>query len=73
MLAERKMSQIELAELIDLAPMNVSRIKTGRIRAIRFSTLEAMCRELRCKPGDLLDYLTDEEMAEQGYTKHPRA
>jgi len=67
MLAERKMSQVELAEKIDLAPMNVSRIKTGRIRAIRLNTLDAICRELRCKPGDILDYLTEEEMIELGF------
>ena len=67
MLAERKMSQIELAKRIGIAPMNLSRIKTGRIRAIRFSTLDAICRELRCKPGDILDYLTEEEMEEEGF------
>ena len=67
MLAERKMTQVELAERIGLAPMNLSRIKTGRIRAIRLSTLDAICRELRCKPGDILDYLTLEEMEEEGF------
>lgn len=69
MLAERKMSQIDLAEKIGIAPINLSRIKTGKIKAVRFSTLEALCRELQCKPGDLLDYLTDEEMKERGYLR----
>lgn len=67
MLAERKISQIDLANRIGIAPMNLSRIKTGRIKAIRFSTLNALCEELRCKPGDILDYLTEEEMQEAGY------
>jgi len=70
MLAERKMSQVELANKIGIAPMNLSRIKTGRIRAIRFSTLDAICRELRCKPGDILDYLTEEEIEEEGFQKY---
>ena len=62
MLAERKMSQTKLAEKVGIAPMNLSRIKTGRIKAIRFSTLDALCRELRCKPGDILDYLSEDEL-----------
>ena len=69
MLAERKISQIDLAERIGIAPMNLSRIKTGRIRAIRFSTLDALCRELKCKPGDILDYLTLEEVEEEGFQR----
>ena len=67
MLAERKMSQTELAQRIDIAPINLSRIKTGKIKAIRFSTLEGICKELRCKPGDILDYLTEEEAEELGF------
>jgi len=70
MLAERKMTQVELAGRIDLAPMNLSRMKTGRIKSIRFSALDAICRELRCKPGDILDYLTEEEMVEEGFEKY---
>ena len=61
-LADRKMAQKDLAEKIGIAPMNVSRIKTGNIKAIRFSTLDGICRELNCKPGDILDYIPDEEV-----------
>lgn len=55
-MADRKMSLGRLAELIDLAPANVSRIKTGKIKAIRFSTLERLCEVLDCQPGDLIEY-----------------
>lgn len=56
MLVERKISSSELAEKVGISPVNLSRIKTGKVRGIRFSTLEALCKELECKPGDLLDY-----------------
>lgn len=56
MLAKRKMASNVLAERIGLSENNLSRIKKGHIKAIRFSTLGALCRELDCKPGDLLDY-----------------
>lgn len=59
MLARRKMASNDLAERIGLSQNNLSRIKTGKIKAIRFSTLGALCRELDCKPGDLLDYIYD--------------
>lgn len=55
---------MELAERINISPVNLSRIKTGKIRGVRFSTLEALCQVLSCKPGDLIDYVTPEE-AEQ--------
>ena len=55
-MAKRKMSLGELAERIDLTPANLSILKTGKARAVRFSTLEAICRELGCQPGDLLEY-----------------
>ena len=55
LLHARRMTMTELAERIDLTLANVSILKTGKARAIRFSTLEAICRELDCKPGDLLD------------------
>lgn len=61
LLVDRKLSSIELAERIDLSENNLSRIKTGRIKAMRFSTLNALCRELGCKPGDILDYIPDDE------------
>lgn len=60
MLAKRKMASNVLAERIGLSENNLSRIKKGHIKAIRFSTLGALCRELDCKPGDLLDYEQDE-------------
>lgn len=56
MMARRKISLSELAQRIDLTPANLSILKTGKARAIRFSTLEAICRELDCQPGDILEY-----------------
>ena len=61
MLARRKMSSLELAQRIDLTPANLSILKTGKAKAIRMSTLGAICRELKCQPGDLLEYVEDEE------------
>ena len=55
-LARRKMSSGELAGRVDITPANLSILKTGKARAIRFSTLEAICRELACQPGDILEY-----------------
>ena len=55
-MAKRKISLGELAERIDLTPANLSILKTGKAKAIRFSTLEAICKELNCQPGDLLEY-----------------
>lgn len=54
------MTSRELAQRIDLSEVNLSRIKTGKISAIRLSTLDALCRELRCQPGDLLEYVPGE-------------
>ena len=56
MLARRKMRAKELAAAIGITPQNLSILKTGRARAIRFSTLDALCRELDCQPADLLAY-----------------
>jgi len=56
MLARRKMSSRELADAIGITPQNLSVLKAGRARAIRFSTLEAICRVLDCTPGDILGY-----------------
>ncbi len=56
MMARRKISLSELAERIDLTPANLSILKTGKAKAVRFSTLEAICKELDCQPGDLLEY-----------------
>ena len=60
MLAKRKMSSGELAERIGITPANLSILKTGKAKAVRFSTLAAICRELDCQPGDLLEYKEDE-------------
>ena len=56
MMARRKISLGELAEKIDITPANLSILKTGKAKAIRFSTLEAICRVLDCQPGDILEY-----------------
>lgn len=60
MLVKRGMKLSELAEAIDISLPNLSILKTNKARAIRFSTLEAICRELECQPGDLLEYKPDE-------------
>ncbi len=59
MMAKRKMSLNELAEKVDITNANLSILKTGKAKAIRFSTLEAICRELNCQPGDILEYRKD--------------
>ncbi|ENC6420636.1 TPA: helix-turn-helix transcriptional regulator [Aeromonas veronii] len=56
LLAERKMTARELAQRIDITEANLSILKKGHAKAVRFSTLEAICRELKCQPGDLLGY-----------------
>ncbi len=61
MLARRKMSLSELSERVDISIVNLSILKTGKARAVRFSTLEAICRALDCQPGDILEYREDEE------------
>jgi putative transcriptional regulator len=58
-LAKRKMSVGEFAEKVGLTPANVAVLKNGRAKAVRFSTLEAMCRVLDCQPGDLLEFVDD--------------
>ncbi|ARK11656.1 helix-turn-helix transcriptional regulator [Fibrella sp. ES10-3-2-2] len=59
MMARRKMSLTELAEKVDLTLANLSILKTGKAKAIRFSTLEALCQALDCQPGDLLEYVPE--------------
>lgn len=66
MLARRKMSSGELAEKIGITPANLSILKTGKARAIRFSTLDAICRVLECQPGDILEYREDTLSGEPG-------
>ena len=61
MLARRKMSLSELSERVDISIVNLSILKTGKARAVRFSTLEAICRVLDCQPGDILEYRDDEK------------
>jgi len=56
MLAKRKMSLTELSEKVDITMSNLSILKTGKARAIRFSTLEAICEALECQPGDILEF-----------------
>lgn len=57
MMLERRISLTELAERVDLTLANLSILKTNKARAIRFTTLDALCRELKCQPGDLLEYV----------------
>ena len=59
MMAKRKISAGELADRVDITPANLSILKTGKAKAVRFSTLEAICRELDCQPGDILEYRED--------------
>ena len=66
MMAKRKMSLNELAERVDITPANLSIFKTGKARAVRFSTLERICQVLNCQPGDLLEYTHDEPTEENG-------
>ena len=60
MLARRKMSLSELSEKVDISIVNLSILKTGKAKAIRFSSLEAICRVLECQPGDILEFAQDE-------------
>ncbi len=60
MMAKRKISLTELAEKIDLTLANLSILKTGKAKAVRFSTLEAICRALHCQPGDILEFVEKE-------------
>ncbi|CUM99077.1 helix-turn-helix domain-containing protein [Turicibacter sanguinis] len=60
MLADRKMHLSELADRVGVSIVNLSNLKTGKVKAIRFSTLNAICKELNCQPGDILEY-TDED------------
>jgi putative transcriptional regulator len=59
MLVKKKMSLTELASRIGISVTNLSLLKTGKVKGIRFSTLEAICRELECQPADILEYLPD--------------
>lgn len=61
MMARRHIAAGDLAERIGITPANLSILKNNKAKAVRFSTLEALCRELDCQPGDILEYLPDEE------------
>lgn len=60
MLAQRKMSVGDFAQAVGISPANVAVLKNGRAKAVRFSTLEAMCQVLNCQPGDLLQWISDD-------------
>jgi putative transcriptional regulator len=63
MMAKRKMSLNELSARVDITLSNLSILKTGKAKAIRFTTLEAVCKVLDCQPGDILEYVGDKETA----------
>ncbi|MDE6774898.1 MAG: helix-turn-helix transcriptional regulator [Ruminococcus sp.] len=63
-MADRKISLNELSERVGVSNVNLSKIKTGKVSAIRFSTLNAICRELKCQPGDVLEYTEDDDSSE---------
>jgi len=62
MMARRKMSLTELTSKVDITLANLSILKTGKAKAIRFGTLEAICKALDCQPGDVLEYVAEEEV-----------
>jgi len=59
MLAKRKISSLELAERVGITPTNLSILKTGKAKAVRFSTLEQICKVLKCQPGDILEFIEE--------------
>ena len=61
MLAKRKMTSLELAQQIGMTPANLSILKTGKAKAVKLSTMDAICRELKCQPGDLFEYVEDDD------------
>ena len=63
-MADRKISLNKLAELVGISNVNLSNIKTGKISAVRFSTLNGICKALDCQPGDILEYIEDDEEEE---------
>ena len=60
-MADRKMSLNELSEKVGVANVNLSKLKTGKVSAVRFSTLNAICKTLHCQPGDILEYAKDQD------------
>ncbi|MDR1582292.1 MAG: helix-turn-helix transcriptional regulator [Prevotellaceae bacterium] len=61
MMAKRKISLNDLSDKVDITPANLSILKTGKAKAVRFSTLEALCEELNCQPGDILEWQNENE------------
>ena len=59
MLAKRKMQSKELAEILNITPANLSILKTGKAKGFRFDTLEAICKALKCQPGDIIEYVEE--------------
>ncbi len=64
MMSKRKISSNELAEIVDITPANLSILKTGKAKAIRFSTLDKLCKALDCQPGDILEFVPDKSKEE---------
>ncbi len=64
-MADRKMSLNELSEKVGVANVNLSKLKTGKVSAVRFSTLNAICRVLHCQPGEILEYAEDDDTEKQ--------
>ena len=62
-MADRKISLKEFSDLVGVSNVNLSKMKTGKISAIRFSTLEAICEALNCQPGDILEYVKEDDMS----------
>ena len=71
MLLRRRMTLSELAERVDITLPNLSILKTNKARAIRFSTLDAICRELHCQPGDLFEYVDEVSEGSEEYGRPP--
>ncbi len=64
MMADRKMSVNELAKALDMTNVNLSNLKTGKMKGIRFETMDGICRALRCQPGDIFEYVEDDPQGE---------
>ncbi|MFZ0161671.1 MAG: helix-turn-helix transcriptional regulator [Kineosporiaceae bacterium] len=73
MLARRKVRLTELSERVGITMANLSNLKTGKARAVRFSTLEAICEALECQPGDLLEFVPDGAASDGGAREEPGA
>ena len=70
MLAKRKMSLTELSERVGITMANLSILKTGKAKAVRMSTMDAICRELQCQPGDLFEFVQEREVVNNPTTKY---